>query len=157
QNRLLIFFSRPRFDPMSVSLASLRRDPYTYLMAGLLIMPAFVALDNRALGQEQRARQSERVDLGSVNALAFSPNGKLLDGAHEDGFRLRHLTTGKELVRADRRGTFAVAFSSDSKTIAMGMADGTIRLWPTDAKVESGKLTGHKEGVTTVAFAPDGK
>src|SRR5215468_7736581 len=143
---------------MSVSLASVRRGPYTLnLMAGLLIMPAYVALDGRALGQEQPARQRERVDLGSVNALAFSPNGKILAVAHEDGFRLRHLTTGKELVRADRRGTFAVAFSSDGETIAMGMADGTIRLWPTDADTESGKLSGHTEGVTSVAFAPDGK
>jgi WD40 repeat protein len=116
-----------------------------------------VAIDHRLLGQEQPARRSERVDLGSVNALAFSPNGKILAVAHEGGFRLRYLTTGKELVRADRRGTFAVAFSSDGKTVAMGMADGTIRLWPTDAEVESGKLTGHKEGVTTVAFAADGK
>jgi WD40 repeat protein len=126
-------------------------------MAGLLIMPAFVALDNQALGQEQAARQSERDDLGSVNALTFSPNGKILAVAHERGFRLRHLTTGKELVRSDSRGTFAVAFNSDGKTIAMGMADGTIRLWPTDAEVERGKLTGHNEGVTSVAFAPDGK
>jgi WD40 repeat protein len=126
-------------------------------MAGLLIMLAFVALDNRALGQEQPTRQSERVDLGPVNALAFSPNGKILAVAHEEGFRLRHLTTGKELVRAERRGTFAVAFSSDGKTIAIGMADGTVRLWPTDADAGSGKLTGHNEGVTSVAFAPDGK
>jgi WD40 repeat protein len=123
----------------------------------ILSLLHIVAIDHRLPGQERPTRRSERYDLGSVNALAFSPDGKILASAHEHGFCLKDVTTGKELVRADRRGTFAVAFNSDGKTIAMGMADGTVRVWQTGAEDERGKLTGHSEGVTSVAFAPDGQ
>jgi WD40 repeat protein len=51
---------------------------------------------------------------------------------------------------------FSVAFSPDSKTLASGCQDGTIKLWDVATGKEQATLTGHKDRVFSVAFSPDG-
>jgi WD40 repeat protein len=51
-----------------------------------------------------------------------------------------------------------VAFSPDSKTLASGDAENTIRLWDvTTHRQISVPLTGHTGEVTSLGFSPDGK
>jgi WD40 repeat protein len=47
--------------------------------------------------------------------------------------------------------------SADSKTLASGSNDKTIRLWDVTTGKEIRTLAGHEDLVRTVAFAPDGK
>jgi len=51
----------------------------------------------------------------------------------------------------------SVAFSADSKTLASGSMDGTIRLWDVASGQELKTLKGHSSDVNSVAFTPDGK
>jgi WD40 repeat protein len=49
-----------------------------------------------------------------------------------------------------------VAFSPDSKTLASGSRDGTVKLWNLKVLQEAITLRGHRGQVASVAFAPDG-
>jgi hypothetical protein len=109
-----------------------------------------------------------------VGGVAFSPNGRMLAGGADDGtIRLwnvsdpAHATAlGATAMNPDSTVTGTpspndfVAFSPDSRTLAGGTDDGTIRLWnvtnpagPTAIGDLYGDLS-HK--VISVAFSPDG-
>ena len=51
----------------------------------------------------------------------------------------------------------SVAFSPDSKTLATGGEDKTIRLWDVATGQELSTLKGHTDEINAVAFSPDGK
>jgi hypothetical protein len=52
---------------------------------------------------------------------------------------------------------FSVAFSPDSKTLAAGAWDGSVRLWEPATGREIRQFVGHAGWVRAVAFSPDGK
>jgi WD40 repeat protein len=52
---------------------------------------------------------------------------------------------------------FSVAFSPDSKTLAAGAWDGSVRLWEPATGREIRRYVGHAGWVRAVAFSPDGK
>jgi WD40 repeat protein/DNA-binding SARP family transcriptional activator len=103
-------------------------------------------------------------DLGSIEDVAFSPDGARLAGAHpngavslwdvtapDDGDRERHVST----LTGNRGLMHSVAFSPDGRQLATAGADVT-RVWD----VESGRplysLPGHSKTVFDIAFSPDG-
>src|SRR5437763_1563850 len=51
----------------------------------------------------------------------------------------------------------AVAFSPDSKTLASGSGDRTIKLWDVASGKEQATLIGHTDYLFSVAYSPDGK
>lgn len=68
----------------------------------------------------------------SWQALAFSPNGKLLAAGGEDySIQLWDVTTGKDLASfiGHEGWIHCLAFSPDGKTLASGSEDKTIKLW----------------------------
>ncbi len=51
----------------------------------------------------------------------------------------------------------SVAFSPNSKLLASGSEDNTVRLWDTETLKELATLTGHTSNVNSAVFSPNGK
>lgn len=91
---------------------------------------------------------------------SFSPDGKLVVTAGEDGTtRLWETTTGKE-VRSLKGHTGVVnsaRFSPDGRFLVTAGEDGTIRLWEVATLRELVSLREHQGIVFEANFSPDGK
>jgi RNA polymerase sigma factor (sigma-70 family) len=94
--------------------------------------------------------------------IAFAPDGKTLASVGYDNVvRLWHIASAKQAAAFEGHtaAILAVAIAPDGKTVASGGLDGTARLWDVATGKEAQKFTAEPggEGVTGVAFAPDGK
>jgi len=108
----------------------------------------------------------ERVLLEKVgpplNAVGFSPDGKLLLAV---GAKLRiHLwetATGRLVFegrdRSSRDDYQKIAWSPDSRRIALACSDNTIHLWDVEKQEVATTLTGHSSEISTVAWHPGGR
>lgn len=91
--------------------------------------------------------------------LTYSPDGKFLAGG---GFSLKphlwELATGQELNRTEpaQYPCKDVAFSPDGRVLACPI-DHTVYLWDVFAQIALQPLKGHRKGVESIAFTPDGK
>jgi WD40 repeat protein len=95
----------------------------------------------------------------SVQALSWSPDGKLLATAGADGkavlWSRQSLECLSELY-GHVGGIASVAFSPDGRTLATAGDDRIIRLWDIASRVEVASLEGHSGPITHLLFSPDG-
>lgn len=101
--------------------------------------------------------------------IKYSPNGKILATVNRFGYIVLYAVESEETLEnfANPKWVRAFAFRPDSKVLATGHIDGTVRLWDTgdinqgiglrDRLGEAGILSGHKEMVNSISYSPDGK
>src|SRR5262249_24467127 len=97
---------------------------------------------------------------GHANAVAFSPNGKLLAaGGENDGtVELYDWAAKKQIARfqADAGVVFCLAFSADGKKLYTGGNDPEVKVWDATAGKAVGQLKGHTDQVADLALSKDG-
>jgi len=96
----------------------------------------------------------------NVNAVAFSPDGKLaLSGSRDKTLKLWEVSSGREIrtFKGHSSSINAVVFSPDGKLALSGSYDNTLKLWQVDSGREIRTFKGPSHWVKAVAFSPDGK
>ena len=95
----------------------------------------------------------------SINAIAFSPNGRMIiSGGRDLGIKIWEPDSGRinRTIRGHKGEIFALAFSPDGKMFASGGKDGALHLWQSETG-ELLKVLKQDQIVTAIAFTQDGK
>jgi WD40 repeat protein len=105
---------------------------------------------------------------GGIQAVAFSADGKALATVYYGLVDVFDVATGGHLRALDvGNAVNAVAFSPDGKMLATGrgwphvrgtgLPENIVQLWDVATGKELRRFAGHRDGVTAVAFTPDGR
>jgi WD40 repeat protein len=127
----------------------------TALAASGAVFPLRAAVNS---GQPGAKPITLRGDLGSLNCLAFSPDGKAVaSGGEGTSVELWDVTAAKHQVLKDHSGKIdCLAFSLDGKTLAVGSYK-QVRLWDVATGRDLATLKGHTGALQCMLFLPDGK
>ncbi len=114
--------------------------------------------------EEARAADLELAVLsghdGEVNSAAFSPDGRRIVTAGDDGTaRVWDSVTGAQRLVLPGHGgvVLAAAFSPDGARIVTASKDKTARIWDSATGKSIAVLSGHTDGLLDAVFSPDGR
>ena len=98
-------------------------------------------------------------EVGSVESLAISPDGKTLATASGQAVKLWDMESWTVLYTLPAGSVTVVAFSPDGHTVAAGggMAGTEIIVWNAESGQELYTLTGHTNLIQSITFSPDGQ
>lgn len=93
-----------------------------------------------------------------INALAFTPNGKMIASGSDDGtIRLWDTSTGTQVLSLASGKTNALAFSMDGKILASINNSVSIQLWDVGTGTQLTSLKAQDDSATVLAFSTDSK
>jgi len=95
-----------------------------------------------------------------VNAVAFSPDGKLIvSGSGDKSIKVWQLPSGKlsATLRDHSDGVLSVVFSPDGKYLASSGMDKSMKVWDISTGKRIYSITAHDDIVTDTEFSSDGK
>ncbi|MEG3840520.1 serine/threonine-protein kinase [Microcoleus sp. herbarium14] len=100
-------------------------------------------------------------NVGSVNAIALSPDGQTLVSASFGTIRIWNARTGR-LVRTlnpvhSKKSVNTLAVSPDSSLLASGGGDNNLILWDLKTGRRVRTIQAHKAAVNSIAFSSDGQ
>jgi serine/threonine protein kinase len=100
-------------------------------------------------------------NVGSVNAIALSPDGQTLVSASFGTIRIWNMKTGR-VVRTlnpvhSKKSVNTLAVSPDSSTLASGGSDNNVILWDLKTGRRVRTIPAHKASVNAIAFSSDGQ
>ncbi|WP_375743566.1 WD40 repeat domain-containing protein [Corallococcus interemptor] len=113
----------------------------------------------QAVDRASTLRWSKRFQ-GSVLALAFIPDGRVLASGHYDSVvRLWDVERGELLaeLKGHTAEVHAVAFSPDGRWLASAGRPGELRVWDWRQGRLHQVIAGHSDVVLGLAFSPDGR
>jgi WD40 repeat protein len=97
---------------------------------------------------------------GGVSKLAFTSDSNTLVSASYDGtvrlWRVHDAKKAIAIVVPGARDWMAIPFGLHGKRVAIGLPDGTVRLWDIETGVEVLTLKSHGDPVVFIGFAVDG-
>jgi len=96
---------------------------------------------------------------GAVNAVAFTPNGRVLVSGGGLDVKLWDIASGRELRPLPQPGkaVHSIAVSPDENIIASGNSNGAVTLWDAASGRELRTLKVYGSWVRSLAFSPDGR
>jgi WD40 repeat protein len=114
-----------------------------------------LTLVDLATGKERALRGHT----AGINALAYSPDGRLLGTGSDDmTVRVWDVDTGSEVqrFRGHLGGISALAFAPDGSFLVSAGYDNSVKRWDLTAAQRENVLRGHRGAVAALAFSPDG-
>jgi WD40 repeat protein len=120
-------------------------------------LPGQVKVWDAQTGQEARTLQGHT---GDVYGVCFSPDGKRLASASEDGtVKVWDAQTGQEArtLQGHTGDVYGVCWSPDGKRLASAGGDGTVKVWDAAKGQEVRTFKGHTGAVNGVCWSPDGR
>ncbi len=152
------------------ALSSLETDPERSILLALQAVSTSSANGKPVLHEAEealhRAVMTSRVRLtlsghtAAVNGVAFSPDGKRVATASNDGTaKVWDATTGKELftLKGHTGPVTSITYRPDGKHIATSSEDGTVRLWDPATGQELLTIRAHTDQIRRVVYSRDGK
>jgi len=127
---------------------------------------AFVNRENREIaawdihsGEFSKILSGDSVETSGVSHLVFSPDDKKIAWFGKSAIIQTLDLESKKLLRLEpgQDAIYKICFSPDSKILASTDGGKTVKLWDTRTGKLAGTMDGDTEGVSFLAFSPDGQ